>query len=51
MSNNEEQESNYGEECANELIVTKISKFLEVNKIGISDFWQSDRNYASPQDL
>lgn len=34
-----------------ELIMKKISNFLEMKDIHISDFWKSDRNYASCQDL
>lgn len=29
----------------------KIANFLEMNNIFISEFWQSNRNYASTQDL
>jgi len=29
----------------------KISNFLEMKKITIQDFWITNRNYASPQDI
>ena len=35
----------------NEHIVKKISNFLEMKNLLISDFWKSDRNYASSDDL
>ena len=35
----------------NQLCLTKISNFLEMKNISIGEFWQSDRNYASPQDI
>jgi hypothetical protein len=31
--------------------MTKISNFLEMKNISIHDFWLTNRNYASPQDI
>ena len=32
-------------------VVSKIGLFIEKKQIGVKEFWQSDRNYASAQDL